>query len=208
MITKIQICIDGKFVLNKFQIIQHENKLIIKSYDCKHNIIKVPIYNQYNGIDYAPLCFPLTLTIIDKYVFNPYIILSTFNFKYENDIDFFYCLENVIFQNYKYTFIKFDEIFNDTISYSNPIKILNDNYNGVLTLDNLQTNIIDIHNFISNLWFDIYLIKLCVMFCLIKFPYLTNKNLKEITQKYNLPKKILTISKHISNIKYSITNKL
>ena len=57
MIHKLHICIDGKLGLNKFSINIHENQIIINSLDNKNSIIKIPIYNKYNAIDYFPLCF-------------------------------------------------------------------------------------------------------------------------------------------------------
>ena len=87
---------DGKLILNKFSINIHENQIIINSLDNKNGIIKIPIYNKYNGIDYFPICFPLKMIIINDIVFNPYIILSTYNFNIDNNIDFFY---NINFVN-------------------------------------------------------------------------------------------------------------
>ena len=72
MIHKIHICIDDKLILNKFSINIHENQIIINSLDNKNGIIKIAIYNKYNGIDYFPICFPLKMIIINDSVFNPY----------------------------------------------------------------------------------------------------------------------------------------
>jgi hypothetical protein len=52
--------------------------------DTKNSIIKIIVYNKYNGIDYIPLCFPLKMYIIDNLVFNPYIILSSYNLTSDN----------------------------------------------------------------------------------------------------------------------------
>ena len=68
MIIKLQICIDGKIILNKFSINQYENKIIISSIECKDKIIKVSIYNQFNGINYIGLCFPIEMIIIDNII--------------------------------------------------------------------------------------------------------------------------------------------
>lgn len=208
MISKLQICVDGKIIMNKFSINQYDNNIIINSYDCKDKVIKVPVYNQFNGIDYVGICFPLKMIVINKNIFNPFTILSSYNFRNENDLDFFNCLENLIVKKFNLKFLRFNDFLSDSFKNINPIKIINDNYEGALTLENLQTEPYNFSNFISDLWFDINLIKFSVIYTLCKFPNLSNKNLKEILQKYNFPKKILTISNQIRNIKYSINNNI
>ena len=206
MIHKLQICVDGKLILNKFSINQTNNTIIINSIDYKYNIIKVPIYNKYNGIDYVPLCFPLTMIIINNHIFNPYIVLSSYNFNIENDIDFFYNLEKFLNLQYNYSFIRFNDIINENKKNINITKLINDNFNSIVNLENLQINKTNTNQFICDLWFDINIIKMFVILILIKFPNISNKSLKEIVQKNNYPKKILTISNQIKNIKYTITN--
>ena len=49
-------------------------------------------------------------------------------------------------------------------------------------------------------------LKIKRIFILVKVPNFSNKNIKKISQKYNFPKKILTISNQIKNFKYSLTN--
>ena len=113
MITKMQICVEGKIIMNKFSINQYDNKIQINSLDCHDRIIKVPIYNQFNGVDYISICFPLTMIIINKKILNPYIILSSFNFKTDNDIDFFKCLETFVQEKFNYQFISFNDLISD-----------------------------------------------------------------------------------------------
>jgi hypothetical protein len=206
MIAKLQICVDGKIILNKFFINQYENKIIINSFECKDRIIKVPVYNQFNGINYIGICFPLQLSIINNKVFNPYMILSTYNFKIDNDLDFFKCLESSIIEKFNYSFISFNDLETDSYKNFNLIKTLNDNYPDSLNLDNLKTEPFNLNEFICNFWFDISICKLCIIHILIKYPLLSNKNLKEIAQKNSWPKKILILANQIKNIKYSITN--
>ena len=200
MIHKIHICIDDKLILNKFSINIHENQIIINSLDNKNGIIKIAIYNKYNGIDYFPICFPLKMIIINDSVFNPYIILSTYNFNIDNNIDFFYNINKILNVNFNLKLMKFNEI-----DIHNLFNLINTNYINTYNLDNLQ-NISDINKFTNNLWFDIIIIKLIIIFILVKVPYISNTNIKEISQKYNLPKKILTISNQIKNFKYTLTN--
>ncbi len=206
MITKMQICIDGKIIINKFSINQSENKLIIKSIDCKDKIIKVPVYNQFNGVDYASICFPLTMIIINKKVINPFMILSSFNFKTENDIDFFWCLEQIIRTHFNYEFISFSELISEQYKNFNLLKTINDNYNGVYELVNLKQEPFCLENLIGELWLTISLIKLGIIYILIKYPTLTTKNIKEFGKKNNLAKKILQFSNQLKTFKYSLTN--
>jgi len=206
MIAKLQICVDGKIILNKFLINQYGNKIIINSCECKDRIIKVPIYNQFNGINYIGICFPLQMIIFNNKVLNPYMILSTYNFKLDNDLDFFRCLESLIIEKFTYNFISFNDLESDSYKNFNLIKIINDNYPDSLSFDNLKAEPFILNDFICNFWFDICIYKLCIIHILIKYPLLSNKNLKEIAQKNNWPKKILIVSNQIKNIRYSITN--
>ena len=117
------INIDNKLILSKFQIIKVKNKIIIsiskefiKINNNNNNnnngldYIKIPIYNSYNGLDYITITMPLELNIYDKYIFNPYIILSSFNLEIDNELDFFYNLEIIIKNKYNLNFLKFKDI--------------------------------------------------------------------------------------------------
>ena len=221
MIHKLHICIDGKLILNKFSINIHDNQIIINLLNninseagkkvSLDNIIKVPIFNKYNGIDYFPIHFPLKMIILKDYVFNPYIILSTYNFNFDNTIDFFYNIDQLLNKKYNLKLLKFNEL--DTHNFDT-INIVNTYFTNTLTLDNLnynekqneKQNENNINKFTNDLWFDINIIKLSIIFILVKFPNISNKNIKEIAQKHNYPKKILTISNQIKNFKYTLTN--
>ena len=78
MIQKLHVLFENKLVLNKFLIKVQNNNLIIESLDLKNNIIQVPVYNKYNGLDYFSINFPLKLPIIKNSVFNYYLILCLF----------------------------------------------------------------------------------------------------------------------------------
>ena len=206
MIAKLQICVDGKIIFNKFSINQYDNKILITSLDFKDSIIKVPIYNQFNGIDYIGVCFPLQMNIINKKIIHPYMVLSSFNFSFDNDLDFFKCLESIIIDRFGYNFIHFNDQESDTFKNFNLVRTMNDIYPNVINLDNLKNEPFNLNEFIHNFWFDINIIKLCVIYILIKYPGLSNKNLKEIALKNNFPKKILTVANQIRNVKYKIIN--
>jgi hypothetical protein len=148
MIHKSIILYDEKLIHNKFSIIKKDNKVIIRSLNIKEDIIKVPIYNKYNGIDYISICFPLEYIIIDNYIFNPYLILSSYSLKINNDLDFFINLNQTIYNEYQLNLLKFDDVINNP--NINFIKIINDNYN----FNNLNES----KTLIKNLWFNINLI--------------------------------------------------
>ena len=185
MIHKSIILHDTKLINNKFSIIKKDNKIIIKSLDIKEDIIKIPIYNKYNGIDYIPICFPLEYIIIEDRFFNPYIILASYNIQ-NNDIDFFSNIDQYIINNFKLKPITFDNLLED--NKFNLINIINDNFN--IDIKKIQDNII------KNFWFYINIIKLYVIYILIKYP----NGIK------NIPKNILNICNNLKKFKYSLTN--
>jgi len=191
MIYRNIILFDNKLIYNKFSINKKDNKIIIKSLNINENIIKVPIYNKFNGIDYFPICFPLEYIIIDNLIFNPYIILSSYNLQINNDIDFFYNINQLITNEYKLKIIKFTDLLNN--SKLNLIKILNENY--IINLN--KTDNLILAEFINNFWFDINIIKLYIIYILIKYP-------NGITKNLNVPKNIQQFSNSFKKFKYSL----
>ena len=206
MIVKLLILVDNKLVLNKFTISKHiglsgGSKIIIKSVDCFNDIIKVPVYNKINGIDYYPVVFPLELPIYNKNVFNPYIILSSYNLNFPNDIDFFSQINQNMETNFGLKFFDFNFLINDTNLFS---KIINEHYISWINFEILKT-ITDFKEFVKYQWLCININKLFTIHTLIKNPNITNKNIKEISNKLNLAKKLFTIPNHMKLIKYNIT---
>jgi hypothetical protein len=206
MIIKLLILVDNKLVLNNFTICKYTSssgisKIIIKSVNCISDIIKVPVYNKINGIDYYPVVFPLELPIYDKYVFSPYIILSSYNLNFQNDIDFFHKINQHIETNFKIIFFNFDYLLNNSVLF---YQIINDNYLNLINFEILKT-ITDFKEFIKYLWDCININKLFCIYTLIKNPIISNKNIKEISSKAKLSKKIFTISNHMKTTKYNIT---
>jgi len=191
MIHKSIILYDEKLIHNKFSIIRKDNKVIIRSLNIKEDIIKVPIYNKYNGIDYISVCFPLEYIIIDNYIFNPYLILSSYTLKINNDLDFFTNLNQTIFNEYQLNILKFDDLLNN--SKINFIKIINDNYN--------FNNLNECETLIKNLWFNINLIKLYIIYLFTKYSNRLIKNLNG-----SIPKYILNIYSDIKKFKYTLSN--
>lgn len=206
MIVKMQICIDDKLVWNKFSIIIQDNLISIKLTDnTVQSIIKIPIYNRYNGINYYPICFPLQMPITNNKILNPYIILSSYNLKIPNDIDFFSQLETIFKTHFNLEFDNLNDKLHTHDQNSNSlIKLIDNNYPNVLNLENLKTQ--DLNVFIWNLWFNVNIIKLCVIYIYLIHDNISNKNIKNITTRHNVTKKIFTVANHIKNFTYPITN--
>ena len=111
MIHKLYILLENKLVLNKFSINLNHNKITINSIECKDTIIKIPVYNKFNGIKYIPITIPLELPIYQNIIINPYMILSSYNIS--NEIDFFGSLSEFIDKNFNLKFKSFEQFVND-----------------------------------------------------------------------------------------------
>lgn len=201
MIQKLHVLFDNKLVLNKFLIKLDQGFLTINSLDITNNIIQVPVYNKFNGLDYVPISFPLEIPVIKNNVFNPHVLISSYNLLVENDIDFFYQLEKLSGTHLKLNWIKFESLLDDKINFA---KIINNYYLDYINLENLK-GITDLNTFVSKLWSSIIIIKMLTIWVLVKFPNISNKNIKEITSKYNIPKKILSYANQIKSFKYNLT---
>lgn len=198
MIIKLLILSDNKLIVNKFLLNKKNNIIKIESLD-NNNIIKVPIYNMINGIDYIPLSFPFELIIMENnMVFNPYIILSSFiNIIPENDFDFFYQINMIIQKEYDLTLVDFDYFLNDT---NNFISIMNNNYSYLFTIDYLKMD--NIEQFINTFWLYINICKLYTIYTLIRFLNVSSKTLKKETQVH---KKIISLSHTIELYRYNLS---
>lgn len=201
MIQKLHILFENKIIMNKFSIKLENNNITIDSIELKNKLLQVPIYNKFNGIDYFTISFPLYLPIIKNTYFNPYIVLSSHNLLIDNDIDFFYKINNVISNNFNLKLLTFKDILDDKFNLS---KIIHDNYLSCITLENLK-GITNLSEFISILWFNINIIKTFSIWTLIKFQNISNKNIKEIMSDYNIPKKILVLANNLRLYKYNLT---
>jgi hypothetical protein len=194
MIYKFIIIHENKFILNKFSINKIENYIEIKNIELNlNNLIKIPIYNKYNGINYIPITFPLKLYIINDNIFNPYIILNSYNLDIVNDIDFFYKLKIIIQTKYNYKLLDFNYLL-----INNNINLLN-----IITkyyLDNINLNNLiyekDINIFSNNMWLNINIIKLLII-------YIILNNIK-INKKNKLSKNIINNISYFKKFKYDL----
>lgn len=171
MIQNFLILYEDKLIYNKFSVDLDNDHIIVKSLNINNPIIKVPIYNKYNGLDYVPIAFPLEMPIINNNIFNPYIILSSYNLSIDNNLDFFSNLKNIIFSNYNLSFFNFDSM-NEFISF------INDYYSKNITMDNLNNNL-SLDDFIRVFWLNINIIKTTIIYKLINGKI--KKKIKSIT---------------------------
>jgi hypothetical protein len=194
MIIKLFICVEKKIILSKFLLKKTDEFIILEIVDNNCSIINILNYNQFNGINYVPISFPLKMFIIDNYIFNPYIILSSYNIKKNNDLDFFYSLETLINSNFNLTFINFYDLKIKVFE-----NIINKNFCNIL---NFKFN--NINDFKSILWFHINMNKFYVQYIINNFNNLSNTKIKSIINKYKIPKKILLLANQFKTINYPL----
>ena len=200
MIIKLPICTDDKilfsdFILEKDTSNNLELKIFNRNNDIKKTRMKVPLCNNFEGITYIDLFFPLKLKVIprtNKIMFNNFIqkiFLSQNNLS----IDFLITLQKIIKTEYNYDFINRAELFSMEKQIWNYWNTSDDE---ISITNNLET--------ISRLWeisqlylnFSTYLIYL--------HPLFTNKSIKEYQKKFDITKKIVNITNAIKLNKYSI----
>ena len=193
MIFKTLILLNNKLISTKFSINKLDNKLIIniiQNNTINDNIIKIPIYNKYNGLYYESIIFPITMIINKNYVFNPYLILTLINIKKNNELDYLYNLELFIYNNYN---LKFYNIYNLLYQKSIFLHIINTNY--IIDLDKLfihkKKKLSDIKN---NLWNNLYIIKIYIIFIIYNFKKLSIKNIIYINKLYKIPFYLLILA--------------
>ena len=198
MIIKLPICTEDKILFINFQIEKKDTCLRLKVFDrkCENTIkkIKVPLCNNFDGITYIDLFFPLEMKIINnKLLFNNFfekIYLSENNLS----IDFFYSLEKELIK-FDLSFIKKSDLnkmenvlWEYWISYDDNITINNNNH-----LESIKKLWEVIQLYIN---FSVYLIYLK--------PDFTNKTIKEYLKKYKLTKKLSNLANSFKLIKFPI----
>jgi len=121
MIIKLPICIEDKILFNNFLLEKSNDKIIIKNFNrnYENTIIKykVPLCNNFEGISYIDLFFPLEIKIIDKKLITHIFLQKIFLSQNNLDIDFFLVLEKITIMEFKLDFIKKE----DVISYEKKI---------------------------------------------------------------------------------------
>ena len=189
MIQKFYLLEEDKLTLTNLKINKIDNKIIISDVNNLEKLYKIPVYNKYKGIDYIPLQLPHELLIINSNIFSLYIILHTYNIESEDTLDFFNNLKKKIKNKYNLSFYNFNFFLEDKKNLF--IKILNEHY-----IDNI--NLVS-----TNLWKNLLVNKLGIIYLLIKFPQLSNKQ-KDLIKDYEIPKKLFILANNLKSIKYDL----
>jgi hypothetical protein len=198
MIIKLPVCIEDKisfinFVVNKSK----ENIITIHvfnvNYDETIKLIKVPVCNNFEGISYIDIFFPLKMKVINnKIICNNFfqkILFSQNNLA----IDFFLVLENHLKKEYGTDFLQkkdFSKFEKHVWDYWN-------NYNDTIpTNNNLET--------IKHVWDTVQLYLNFSCYVMYNNPDFTNKTIKDYLKGFNVTKKIINIANSLKLIKLSI----
>ena len=198
MIINVLLLIDNKLTSSKIKLTKTSNSIIINYIETtglhQNGIIKIPIYNNINGLNYEPILFPFEMTIVNNIVISYYIILSSYAIDTPNDIDFFYQINRAISKEYNLSLARFNYLLeNDTISI----------LNSMCTKAISDICMTDTNKFIKNMWDSINNIKLYIIYISIRFP---QSNKKKLYSKYNIPKRIISIYETFYNYKYNLNN--
>lgn len=201
MIIKLPICQDDKIIFSNFFIekVFNPDKYIIslfnRNYEKKIIKIKVPCCNNFEGISYLDLFFPLELNIIENKLYFQNFMQKIFLSQTDLPIDFFIQLEKSIKKTHDCTFLNLSDLKTLEKQIWNYLEIFNVEILIVNYLETIQ-KLWEVSNLYLN--YSIYLIYIQ--------PEFTNKSIKDYQKQFNISKKIITTSKFIKTIKYSINS--
>ena len=198
MIIKLPVCIDDKilfmnFILDKTSPKNLLLKIFNRNYENKIQRMKVPLCNNFEGITYIDLFFPLQFEIYNnKLIFNNFIqkiFLSQNNLA----IDFFITLEKTIKLEFGYEFINKE----DLNILQKPIwDYWNNSDDNILNNNHIDT--------IKSLWDTVQRYLNFAVYLIYLYPTFTNKSIKEYQKKFITTKKIINLATSIRLIKYCI----
>jgi hypothetical protein len=195
MIIKLPIIVNNKVINTTFKLIKYDNYLllsilekniieynseIIIENNLENSLIKILLCNNINGISYLNIYFPLKLFIIDSYVISIYFFIVALSSNLENNLDFFYNLNNIIKNKFNLELIKYNNI---KVYQEKILEIINNEY------INLTSN----NKFNKEFWEMINLLLNCSGYII---------SLDNSTKK--ISKRIISIANNIKNINYSI----
>lgn len=201
MIIKLPICHDNKIIFSNFFIekIYNPDKYIIslfnRNYENKIIKIKIPCCNNFEGISYLDLFFPLELNIIENKIYFQYFMQKIFLSQSDLPIDFFIQLEKSIKKIHGHSFLSLSDLKTSEIPLWEHLEKNNDE---ILTINYLETikKLWEVSNLYLN--YGIYLIYMQREF--------TNKSIKEYQKQFNISKKIIATANFMKIIKYSINS--
>jgi len=197
MIIKLPVCAEDKILFMNFHLEKSDNEIELtlfnRNYEKTITKLKIPFCNNFEGISYVDLFFPLKLKIINKkIIFNNFfqkILLSQNNLA----IDFFIVLEKYLIKEYELEFIKKE----DFVNCESRIWDYWSNYiDTIPTTNYLET--------IQKIWEVSQLYLNFSLFLIYLKPEYTNKTIKDYTKKYKLNKKILNLANTVKTLKFSI----
>ena len=199
MIIKLPICIEDKILFNNFLLEKSNDKIIIKNFNrnYENTIIKfkVPLCNNFEGISYIDLFFPLEIKIIDKKLITQIFLQKIFLSQNNLDIDFFLVLEKITIMEFKLDFIKKEDI----ISYEKKIWQYWVDYD-----DDVIVTSINYNEAIKKLWEVVQLYLNFSLFLIYLKPSFTNKTIHDYSKEHKIEKKIINIANIIKTQKFSI----
>jgi len=196
MIIKLPICNDDKIIFTDFFIekINEPAKYIIylfnRNYDMKINKIKIPCCNNFEGISYLDLFFPLELNIIGDKLYFIHFMQKIFLSQSDLPIDFFSQLEHYIENCYGHSFIHLTDLYTFEIDIFTYLNTFNDTVLTNCYFDTIK-KLWEVASYYLN--YSIYIIYILQRYTSLKY-----------LQVFNISKKIITITKFIKSIKYTI----
>lgn len=195
MLIKLPVCIDDKIVFQNFLVNRTDDIIKIKVFkrDYSETVEKVKISccNNYEGISYLDLYFPLELKIINNKIIFVNFMQKLYYSQNNLPVDFFSLLEKRLEEEYKVSFMNFsDFVKNETKIWM---------YFSSLDLD-IEVN----DNLLRNLWINSQLYLNYSLFLLSQQTDYSSKNIELYRKKYNIPKKLISVVNGILTIKYSI----
>lgn len=198
MIIKLPVCIDEKIVYSNFLVKKTNDKLIVslfnRNYDETIDKIKVPLCNNFEGITYLDLFFPLEMSIINNKLFFPNFMQKIYFSQNNLPIDFFFQLESLI-KNFNVSFISKE----DSKKMENQIWKYLTTYDENISLEKSD-------NTIKKLWEVAQLNLNAAFYLLFLNPEFTNKSIKDYQKKFGILKKTVSITNHIKSIKFSVNS--
>ena len=186
MLIKLPIICNDKIIYSLFKLsFESSNQMLCSLYQPEYcidlidkNVIKILTCNE-NGIKYYNIFLPFKIFIIDFFYFTIYFFMINLSSNFTNKLDFFYSLNNILFNKFNYTHINY-KIKPLTLKINNfIIETFNKEYNICNKL------LIEINIIILN--YSGFIIMMNNSF-----------------QKNIINKKILSISNNIKKINYSI----
>jgi hypothetical protein len=204
MIIKLPVCIDDKICFNNFLLEKKNDSIVVNIFNNNYEKIikkiKVPLCNNFEGITYIDLYFPMTLKIYDKKLIFNNFFQKIFLSQNSLEIDFLNNLEKNIKSEYNLEFINKDELPTFDIKIW---KYWNE-YNDQINIKNNEGINLKSEEILKNLWEVVQLYQNVSLYLIYLKPNFTNKTIYDYQKLHKLEKKIINLANIIKSIKFSI----